>query len=727
MFLDADKITIFAEKITINSTMKRFLSVFVLLVAVSVVCANPVSKGTARKIAEAFLNRNNMSQNVKRMPKLMYAQPSDTQEEQANLYMFNAEDGNGFVIVSGDDRTEPILGYSDTGMIDVDNMPVNMRTWLQHYSDEIALIQRFDLKTSSGTISDCGDAIPSAVSSLWNQAPIFNDLCPAVSIYSDENCTQPFEINPGVPADKLKTVTGCSATALAQILYTWKLPAATTAEIPAYEFILQRMIQDSSVGTFGTPVWIKFRDEAIPAGTTIDWDNMLDDYYGRDEKGLPISRLGTEEQRRAVANLMHICGAAMQMQYGPSFAGGSLVSDLDAARAAANYLGFKNTSICNQSQYTYQQWIQSLYNEVKVAKAVFFGGSSSSGGHAFVIDGYDKEDIFHVNWGWGGIADGYYRINSLLPEDQGIGGALQNDGFRINQSFLRAIYPGAPAYAARLTARKCEADEGTFTKQDDIFIVPNLSFRVTNLNAISGTFNVAIKVEGDDYLGYIDLNEGKPLEVRYLSTFYLTTNLTIPTYGLQNGDYYISMCYSYPNDKTYRECRYSENNRVKMTVNGNKITIKNIHPFEFAFVSSDNLDVYKERDEIDFTTTLKVTKGEVHRTLNTGLTSYNEKGEESGITNISRDIFYLDADDEFDVNFIIPDGLPIGKYSFYLYDDTFNYKVCTVEVKDATEVETVEAETEMKDSPIYNLNGQLVDEDYKGIVVKDGQKFFQNK
>lgn len=710
--------------------MKRFLSVSVLLMVVSVVCANPIGKQAARKIAEAFLNRNNMSQGVKRLSGMMFAQPSTTQgEENASLYLFNAEDGEGFVIVSGDDRTEPILGYSDKGKIDVNDMPANMRSWLQHYSDEIAMIQRFDLKTSNEPAKDCGEAIPSALTCVWDQNPVYNNQCPMVTLYSDANCTQQYVYEPVITTDPILSVTGCAATALAQILYYWKQPAATTAEIPAREYVWEDKIYHSKAGIPGTSVWIKFNDEAIPAGTTIDWNNMLDDYFIRDEKGYPIDKTGTAKQQAAVANLMHICGAAMGMSYGTIFTSGSQASEMATLEATRKYLGFPNASVCMQDQYTYQDWLQTLYNEVKVAKAVFFGGQSTSGGHAFVIDGYDKEDNFHVNWGWGGKGNGYYRINSLLPEDQGAGGALVNDGFRIRQMFFRSIYPNASAIKPELTTEFCAVtEEGTTTVDNGYYIFPNVTVKVSNMNALNVKFEIALRLHGNDYNEYLDLTKGNSVELPFDNWYSIPlTGLNIPAHLLHDGVYYLTPCYAAPTDDKWTECRNSENCRIMLTVKGNQVTFKNITPYVLGFVSSNNQDVYKENDEIDFTATLKLKEGEIHQNMYTGFTKRDEQNMESNITYVARDIYYLKAGDEFDVDFTIPSGLQAGKYSFYFYDGNYRIEVCTVDVKDATEVETVEADTEKKDSPTYNLNGQLVSEDYKGIVIRNGEKFFQNK
>ena len=123
---------------------KLALGSILLMMVCSMICANPISKESAQKIAEEFMTRKAASRGVNRAAKMQAIRTSqwNNQAAETSLYLFNASDGNGFVIVSGDDRTEPILGYSETGMIDTKNMPQNMRSWLQHYADEIAYAEK---------------------------------------------------------------------------------------------------------------------------------------------------------------------------------------------------------------------------------------------------------------------------------------------------------------------------------------------------------------------------------------------------------------------------------------------------------------------------------------------------------------------------------------------------------------------------------------------------------
>jgi len=373
------------------------------------ICANPISKESAQKIAEEFMTQKAASRGVKRAARMqaVKALQWNVQTSDTSLYLFNASDGNGFVIVSGDDRTEPILGYSDIGTIDTENIPQNMRSWLQHYADEIAIIQKYNLRNVRRSVATCGPAIEKQLTCLWNQGAPYNLLCPMVEQYKDEACTITYK-----PAGQ--AVTGCAATALAQVLYMHQDATVLLRDIEARKDVVHNSISRES----GEMVWQKFSDSAIPAGTAIDWANIRPMYNGEEELN--------DDEKLAISNLMHVCGGAMNMIYGlgDEFEGSTAMGE-DGVKAACFYLGYDHAAAHFQDCYPYQEWLQLLYDELKVAKAVYFGGVSSGSGHAFVIDGYDKEDLFHINWGWSGVANeapdngGYYHLNMAALDEEG--------------------------------------------------------------------------------------------------------------------------------------------------------------------------------------------------------------------------------------------------------------------------------------------------------------------
>ena len=224
--------------------------------------AGPIDQQTAKRTAATFLKEKARSKTVKSMH-LAYKQSLPGHEDKTACYVFNASDGKGYVVVSGDDRTEQVLGYSSTGHIDPAAMPDNMKYYLGELAKEIAGMES-DAPEGGKPIrrSPVKNAIAPLITTYWGQDSPFNNMAPYV-------------INS--KGDTLYCVTGCVATAMAQVMNFYKYPDATIADIPSY-----------TSESFG------FNMDAIPAGTTIDWGNMADTY----------DKNSTAAQCDAVAKLM---------------------------------------------------------------------------------------------------------------------------------------------------------------------------------------------------------------------------------------------------------------------------------------------------------------------------------------------------------------------------------------------------------------------------------------
>ena len=320
----------------------------------------------------------------------------------SGLYVFNAEQNQGYVIVSNDDRTAPILGYSETGTLDPDNMPCNMRAWLQGYADEIAWLSAHNYQPSTQPASHRSSAVKTPIAPLvtahWNQGAPYNSQ--VSGYYSEGNA-----------------VTGCVATAMAQVMYYTAKQAglttsATTTDMPGYD----------TSSSFAVP--------GISAGETIQWNKMRDTYTSSD----------TDEGATAVATLMRCCGVSMKMDYADTEHGGSSANGAKVADALKKYFGYDATTQCaDRSYYSYANWIELIYNELKQGRAVVYNGQSLGGGHAFVCDGYQSEDYFHINWGWGGMSDDYFKLSVLDPDAQGIGGSSSTEGYGFGQNAIVGI------------------------------------------------------------------------------------------------------------------------------------------------------------------------------------------------------------------------------------------------------------------------------------------------
>ena len=378
--------------------MKRIVTLLFILAAGITMFAAEVSQQEAMEKARAFMQqRQGGSKAMHRAQLSLNMQQTDAGTQL--LYAFNIE-GGGYVIASGDDRTIPILGYSLTGSIDTDDMPDNMRSWLQSYADDICRLSKS--YTAFQQTEDTGLApITPLLHTTWYQVNPYDLMTP---VYE------------GTEKSSWKgkhSATGCVATAMAQVMYYHRWPQDATTTIPSYTF----MYNEKEPCTL----------PELPA-TTFKWDQMLPNYT--------TEQPGTEAQRMAVAELMRYCGQAVKMTYTPEASGTQHEFIVNALR---RYFGYSQaTHNVNRSGYTIEGWKQVIWNELNHKRPVCFGGQSSSGGHEFVIDGYDGNGMFHVNWGWAGMNDGYFAINVLNPKDNtSVGSASSTDlGFATNQQII---------------------------------------------------------------------------------------------------------------------------------------------------------------------------------------------------------------------------------------------------------------------------------------------------
>lgn len=395
--------------------MKRIIFAFVLSALIPFVAkAESVSKSEAFNTAQQYLLSKGKILNQSRMP-YRAIRKVNGQPESAYYYVFNAEGGNGYVIVSGDDRTPEILGYVDNGSFDAESIPDNMKSWLQLYVDQIKFLVDNNITVDKNAIKARAKAqatrrsVPEMLTTRWNQGKPYNITCP--NYYkeddTDEQTALPLKSGPA---------TGCTATAMAQVMYFYKYPAQTKTVIPGYSITYTSKKNGSQKSV---------SQKAIPRNTPIDWDNMQDRYNWEDGHVANV-------HDSAVANLMHMCGQSVNMHYGPS-SGANF-----SAEAYVNYFGFDNSCyVGERGNYSIDDWFNMLYNEISQGYPVLFSGFSSGGGHAFVLDGFDGDNLFHLNWGWGGGSNGWFLVGILNPGDNsGIGASSSSDGYSMSQRAL---------------------------------------------------------------------------------------------------------------------------------------------------------------------------------------------------------------------------------------------------------------------------------------------------
>ncbi|MBO4551416.1 MAG: C10 family peptidase, partial [Bacteroidaceae bacterium] len=367
-------------------------------------------------------------------------------------YVFNAGNDGGYVIVSGDDRVEPILGYVEEGTFDPDNIPENMRSWLQLYADQISFIIENDIQPGDpriqkrNKVQGTKHSIPELMKSRWNQGHPYNLTCPQ---YYKGDGTRAY------PA------TGCAATAMAQVIYYYQYPEKTKTQIPAH----------SKTYTLDNGTQKTVTAKAVPRNTKLDWEHMRDTYScGSDHEH--------DRPDTAVANLMLYCGQALKMGWGASSG-----ADTSKSRdALVTYFGFDARAFwANRPNYTIDEWFDMLYDEMEAGYPVLYRGHSSGGGHAFVIDGFDGDNLFHVNWGWGGGSNGWFLISILNPGDtSGIGASSSSDGYSMTQGGC-------------FNLRTPDTPRESYLTISDVTITANgIKAKFTNKTGAKGTFHTGV-------------------------------------------------------------------------------------------------------------------------------------------------------------------------------------------------------------------------------------------
>lgn len=296
-------------------------------------------------------------------------------------YVFNNSDDAGFTIISADDRLPAVLGYTTSGSFNMEMIPENMKWWLSEYAREIDwFFSHQDDSTGPARKIESDNMSPIAplMTTTWDQGQPYNDLCP--------------------DSPSGRTYTGCVATGMAQVMNFYQWPPNGTGERNNISF-----------------------------ETAYDWQHMLDSY----------SSSYTEQEANAVATLMRHCGAATDMNYSTS---GSGTSDASMHRALLQYFRYNpGTRLMFRDYVTLTEWENLVYNELKHNGPVIMCGQANGGGHCFVVDGYQGEGFFHLNWGWSGYQDGYFLLYSLNPASGGAGSF--EGGYNSSQSIIIDFTP----------------------------------------------------------------------------------------------------------------------------------------------------------------------------------------------------------------------------------------------------------------------------------------------
>ena len=376
--------------------MKKFLSLLgVSLLGISVIQAVPLTPEEAL----ARVNGSTSRLNVARSSSSELILTLKDEQNQAAVYVFeNAGANKGFKIVSADNATVPLLGYTDSGAFDAQNIPPALNYWLETFVEQIDWLRQQGLTSSENLVATYSNnyswsAISPLVTTKWNQDSPYNDKCI-------------LELTSG---GTIKCVTGCVATAMAQVMNYHNFPATGQGTITYKPY--------SNVNELSMDF----------SQTNFDWENMLNSYSGN----------YTNAQANAVATLMKACGYSVEMKYGQNDSG---ASSTKIAGALINYFKYSpSTHLEMRNYYSSDEWTSMVYDNLQNIGPLIYNGSTLTGGHSFICDGYDGNGYFHFNWGWGGMSDGYFLLNDLNPSSQGIGGYA--GGYTLNQDAIFGITP----------------------------------------------------------------------------------------------------------------------------------------------------------------------------------------------------------------------------------------------------------------------------------------------
>lgn len=541
--------------------------------------AGPRSFQQAQAIAErqAALQGIIMDQQqVSKARKQYLLNGSSSSETATSYYIFDNGADKGFTIVSGDDELPEIVGYSAHGNSENLMKTEGCAAFLKAYQKFVAAFTQGDAKArkilaEQRALKADGRYQQPKIEPLlgviaWNQNTPYNKMCP---IYKGSSLS----------------ATGCVATAMAQVMMYYKYPKELKATIPAY-----------------TTATNKLKVNAISEGEKYDWDNMLPTYTEGEYN---------TTQADAVAKLMFHCGAAVQMDYGPS--SGALVRPEDMS----TYFGYDADLLQEvyRSVYTLAEWKKILDRELEAKRPILYGGARSyERGHQFVCDGSDGEGLYHINWGWSGVSDGYFDITLLDPDVPGTGAGTSADGYNRDCSVIIGIAPDngskdeplvkehslyADAYEDH---RKCTITNGerkNASEQFSLTVTP--VFSNPTHNKFEGLVALGIRNEDGSYTPITQIEkvamEAMEPDGEY-EIYYLNFNLN---YAFPVGATFLYEIYSTDNGNNWDVCAYAENvvpfeleaTSTSLTLNGNKLSaeLKSNEAIQFDMVNSFDITI----------------------------------------------------------------------------------------------------------------------------------------
>lgn len=497
------------------------------------VWAERIDFSTARKVAERVANESSSLRSSSDLSLVYVAVPgqsgtalrSGSTVGVADYFVFNFAGDRGFAIVAGDDRVLPILGYSDEGTFDPNNLPENLSAQLAYYQDQISWAVEQNIEATpdiaaewnrylSGTALR-GDGGVLLKTANWYQDHPYNMECPYVEDID----------GPGY--------TGCVATAMGIVMKYHQYPQAAVNPPASNTYYVAGK---------------KFT-KAIDYSEGYDWDNMLDNYGGN----------YTEAQGKAVAHLLFHCGVNVEMEY---MSGGSGSNTILAAKALTDVFGYSpSVRFLLKDIYSWSEWKEMLRKELSEGYPMIYEGKkqNASEGHAFVCDGYDASGLFHINWGWNGISNGYYQLSVLGDQEEGM-------GYSVSQRVVMNIRPESDGdlyyYPPYLSLIEYEMSGLKVTSEKSM---------ICYLGLFDHTYNIGLGVvnaDGTIVQEPIDNGQEYKLEYNAIGTFQIVNSYSLTlSEPLLEGQYVTMLC-SADGGETWEVMRTDSDAQLGINANG---------------------------------------------------------------------------------------------------------------------------------------------------------------
>lgn len=542
----------------------KHLHLLLLLLMMSLASfAGPRSFQQAKEIALRQAAQLGISMDEASSAKAKSKRVKSVSGEVPAYYVFPNGEGKGFTVVSGDDRLPEVVGYSDKGTYDEENLPSNYVGFMKAYEEMVGQLDNGDSRASASiaeakALRSSGYQQPTVAPLLgsiqWNQIIPYNKMCP---MYNSTD----------------RSVTGCVATAMAQVMMYYRCPQSLQADIPAYV-----------TKKYGIAIG------RINKGEIYDWDNMLPQYASYE----PLNY--TDAQAAAVAKLLYHCGVACEMDYGPS-SGANVTPGI-----LSTYFGYDSDLMqdVNRDVFTLAEWSQIMDKELTAKRPILYSGQSSDGGHEFVCDGTDGNGLYHINWGWGGYQDGYFDVTILNPDKGGAGSGSAPDGYNQSCSMIIGIAPDngkvdeplvevAPVVMIGSGNSTLSFTESTRTKLTDTFGVTTNNL-ISNQSAKDFTGYFAYGIQQADGT-YKPLSKSSRISIKHPepngSTYWQNINLFQFDYAFPIGKTTLYGLYS-TDQKEWKRCGYLYMTPFVVEATASKISVAKT-PLSADIVAQDEL------------------------------------------------------------------------------------------------------------------------------------------